>query len=54
MRSWKGLYKIVTTFGKAIPQMSNLFVLMALIMLIFSLLGMQVACRPSACVARLL
>ena len=41
MRSWKGLYKIVTTFGKALPQMSNLFVLMGLIMLIFSLLGMQ-------------
>ena len=42
MRSWKGLYKIVTTFGKAIPQMSNLFVLMFLVAVIFSLLGMQI------------
>ena len=42
MKSWKGLYKIVITFGKALPQMGNIFVLMFLIALIFSLLGMQV------------
>ena len=42
MRSWKGLYKIVSTFGKALPQMSNLLVLLTLIMTIFSLLGMQI------------
>ena len=41
MRSWEGLYKIVTTFGKAMPQMANIFVLMFLILVIFSLLGMQ-------------
>ncbi|KOO32672.1 voltage-gated ion channel superfamily [Chrysochromulina tobinii] len=42
MRSWKGLYKVVSTFGKALPQMSNLLVLLTLIMTIFSLLGMQI------------
>ena len=41
MKSWKGLYKVVTTFGKALPQMGNIFVLMFLVALIFSLLGMQ-------------
>ena len=41
MKSWKGLYKIVVTFGKAAPQMGNIFVLMFLSLLIFSLLGMQ-------------
>ena len=41
MRSWKGLYKVVTTFGKALPQLSNIFIFMFLIALIFSLLGMQ-------------
>eukprot|EP00966_Prymnesium_polylepis_P105864 2451353-Prymnesium_polylepis.1 len=29
MKSWKGLYKICMTFIKALPQMSNLFVLTA-------------------------
>ena len=41
MKSWKGLYKIVMTFGKAAPQMGNIFVLMFLTLLIFALLGMQ-------------
>ena len=41
MKSWKGLYKICMTFIKSIPQMANLFVLMFLVMVIFSLLGMQ-------------
>jgi len=41
MKSWKGLYKIIVTFGKAMPQMVNIFVLMFLALLIFSLLGMQ-------------
>ena len=41
MKSWKGLYKICMTFLKSIPQMANLFVLMALVMTIFALLGMQ-------------
>lgn len=42
MRSWKGMYKIVITFVKAIPDMTNLFILMFLFMVIFSLLGMQI------------
>ena len=41
MKSWKGLYKIVTTLVKAVPQMSNVIVLMTLVMVIFALLGMQ-------------
>lgn len=41
MKSWKGLYHIVMTLGKSLPQMANLFVLMFLIMVIFALLGMQ-------------
>ena len=47
MKSWKGLYKIVMTFGKAAPQMGNIFVLMFLCLLIFSLLGMQVRVTDS-------
>ena len=41
MKAWPGLYKIVMSFIKAIPQISNLFVLMFLMMFIFALLGMQ-------------
>ena len=41
MRSWQGLYKIITTFLRAMPQMRNLFVLIILCMFMFSLLGMQ-------------
>ena len=39
MRSWHGLYKIIVTFGKSLPQMSNLFILMTLSAFIFALLG---------------
>ena len=46
MKSWKELYKIVMTFGKALPQLANIFVLMFLILVIFSLLGMQVSHLP--------
>ena len=42
MRSCRGMYKIIVTFVKSIPQMSNLFVLMFLFMVIFALLAMQV------------
>ena len=42
MRSWRGLYKILSTFLKALPQMRNLFILMVLFMIIFALLGMQI------------
>lgn len=41
MRSWRGLYRICMTFIKALPQMSNVLVLMLLCMTIFALLGMQ-------------
>ena len=41
MKSWRGLYHIVMTLGKAVPQMANLFVLMILLMVIFALLGTQ-------------
>ena len=41
MRSWRGLYKIITTFLRAIPQMANVFILILLSMFMFSLLGMQ-------------
>ena len=42
MKSWRGLYHILSTFMRAIPQMQNLFVLMLIFMLIFSLIGMQI------------
>ena len=42
MKSWAGLYKIVTTFIRAIPHMSNLAFLIVLAMFMFALLGMQV------------
>jgi hypothetical protein len=41
LRSWRGLYTIIVTFGAAVSQISNLFVLMSLVMLIFALIGMQ-------------
>lgn len=41
LKAWPGLYKIVMAFVNAVPQISNLFVLMFLLMTIFSLLGMQ-------------
>ena len=44
MRQWKGLYKIVMTFIKAIPGLSNVLVLTLLAMVIFTLLGMQARC----------
>lgn len=41
MRSWQGLYKIIRTFIRAVPQMVNIFILIMLCMFMFSLLGMQ-------------
>ena len=41
MRTWKGLYKIVMTLIRTLPQMLNILVLMGLVLLIFALLGMQ-------------
>ena len=32
LKAWPALYKIVVTFGKALPQLGNIFVLMFLIM----------------------
>ena len=48
LKAWPGLYKIVMAFVKAIPQISNLFILMFLLMTIFSLLGMQVRHLPTS------
>ena len=42
MKSWKGLYKVISTVVRAIPQMSNVLILVALVSMIFALLGMQV------------
>ncbi|KOO27419.1 voltage-gated ion channel superfamily, partial [Chrysochromulina tobinii] len=41
MRSWVGLYKIINTVVSAVPQMSNVLILMFLICTVFALLGMQ-------------
>ena len=41
MRTWKGLYKVVTTFMRAAPSAANLAILILLAIFIFSLLGMQ-------------
>jgi hypothetical protein len=42
MRSWQGLYKIVATFVKALPQLGNMSILMFITILIFALMGMQI------------
>lgn len=42
MKAWKGLYKIVMTVVRAMPQMSNVFILLFLVTMIFALLGMQI------------
>jgi hypothetical protein len=52
MRKWKGLYRIVSTFINAIPQMANIVILIVLTMFMFSLLGMQVrrsSLPPATC-----
>ena len=41
MRKWRGLYIVLSTFLRAIPQMTNLVLLTALTMFIFALLGME-------------
>ena len=41
MRAWKGLYKIVSTIVQALPQLSNVLILLTLVSTIFALLGMQ-------------
>ena len=41
MRTWKELYTVIAAFTKAIPQMSNLFVLTFMILVILALLGLQ-------------
>ena len=46
LKAFPSLYKIVMAFVRAIPQISNLFILMFLLMTIFSLLGMQVRHLP--------
>ena len=37
MREWQGLYKIISTFMKAVPQMLNISILMFVFMIIFAL-----------------
>jgi len=49
MKSWKGLYKICIAFARAMPQMSNMLILLFLIMMIFSLLGMQARALHGHC-----
>ena len=41
MRGWNGLYAIINTFSRGFQQMANLFVLILLMVFIFSLIGMQ-------------
>ena len=41
MRSWRGLYVIISTFITAVPQMANIGFLLLLTSFMFSLLGMQ-------------
>ena len=41
MKSWSGLYRIVISFLKALPQLGNMFVLLVLTLTIFALMGMQ-------------
>ena len=49
LKAWPGLFKIVMAFARAVPQIANLFLLMVLVMAIFSLLGMQVTGYRSPC-----
>ena len=49
-RMLQGLYRICSAFGRAMPQMANLLVLVLLIVTIFALLGMQMeGGRNAAC-----
>ena len=41
MKSWRGLYNIVMTLLRSLPQMGNMMVLMGLMLCMFALLGMQ-------------
>ena len=41
MRSWRGLHKIVFTIHRALPQLSNVMILLVVICSIFALLGME-------------
>ena len=55
LKAWPALYKIVMAFIKGLPQISNLFVLMFLLMFIFTLLGMaifKVRCISETCTLR--
>ena len=41
MKSWKGLYKIILALVEALPQMSNVLILMVIAVVIFALLGKE-------------
>ena len=49
----QGLYKIITTFIRAVPHMSNLVILILLTMFMFALLGMQVSPPEATCTCML-
>ena len=49
---WKGLYIVVMTLGKALSLMSNLFLLMLMVMLIFALMDMQLLLVVSSTASR--
>ena len=41
LRAWKGLHRVIVSFGIALAQIANLLVLMLVIMVIAALVGMQ-------------
>ena len=49
---WKGLYIVVMTLGKALSLMSNRFLLMLMVMLIFALMDMQLLLVVSSTASR--
>ena len=49
LRAWPGLLHVVESFGRAIPQIGNLTLLLLLMLLVFALLGM--VCAPPSALA---
>eukprot|EP00966_Prymnesium_polylepis_P296018 6837160-Prymnesium_polylepis.1 len=41
LKQWKGLFKIVMTLVKSLPQMSNVIILMMLVIVVFALVGKE-------------
>ena len=42
IRKWKGMYSVICAFSEAIPQVTNLILLMTVIIYIFAVLGMSI------------